>query len=235
MKNLESYNMGLSIVTRLQQEYFFSKTRSVYVAKVLGNSIMFYPVTINKNLVVSNIDLYFDYSFNTNTAYCYGMSFKEGQWNYSEYNENNLLEYSENSSSKIIKTFTYDDKLLTKINYHMNDNIYSDIYKYNALNRLVKVTSYDGIITENIYDENGEITKTLKYHKDNPACKMITETKYNDDGEEVGEINEFGKQIKTYVYDENSNELAEETDRIITIKDGLITGSRKGSQSNVIF
>lgn len=49
MKNSESYNMGLSIVTRLQQEYFFSKTRSMYVAKVVSNSIMFYPVTINKN------------------------------------------------------------------------------------------------------------------------------------------------------------------------------------------
>lgn len=49
MKNLESYNMGLSIVTRLQQEYFFSKPRSMYVAKVVSNSIMFYPVTINKN------------------------------------------------------------------------------------------------------------------------------------------------------------------------------------------
>lgn len=49
MKNSESCLMGLSIVTRLQQEYFFSKTRSMYVAKVVSNSIMFYPVTINKN------------------------------------------------------------------------------------------------------------------------------------------------------------------------------------------
>lgn len=49
MKNLQKYNMGLSIVTRLQQEYFFSNTRSMYVAKVVSNSIMFYPVTINKN------------------------------------------------------------------------------------------------------------------------------------------------------------------------------------------
>ena len=49
MKNLQNDNMGLSIVTRLQQEYFFSNTRSMYVAKVVSNSIMFYPVTINKN------------------------------------------------------------------------------------------------------------------------------------------------------------------------------------------
>ena len=40
---------------------------------------------------------------------------------------------------------------------------------------------------------------------------------------------------KTVILITHSNELAEETDRIITIKDGLITGSRKGSQSNVIF
>lgn len=40
---------------------------------------------------------------------------------------------------------------------------------------------------------------------------------------------------KTVILITHSNELAEETDRIITIKDGLTTGSRKGSQSNVIF
>jgi len=40
---------------------------------------------------------------------------------------------------------------------------------------------------------------------------------------------------KTVILITHSNELAEETDRIITIKDGLITSSRKESQSNVIF
>lgn len=43
------------------------------------------------------------------------------------------------------------------------------------------------------------------------------------------------EQGKTVVLITHSNELAEETERIITIKDGLITGSRKGSLSNVDF
>lgn len=43
------------------------------------------------------------------------------------------------------------------------------------------------------------------------------------------------EQGKTVVLITHSNELAEETGRIITIKDGLITGSRKGSLSNVVF
>ena len=49
MKSPENSNMGLSIVTRLQQEYFFSNTRNLYTAKILANSILFYPITINKN------------------------------------------------------------------------------------------------------------------------------------------------------------------------------------------
>ena len=43
------------------------------------------------------------------------------------------------------------------------------------------------------------------------------------------------EQGKTIVLITHSNELAEETERIITIKDGFITGSREGSRSHAIL
>ena len=43
------------------------------------------------------------------------------------------------------------------------------------------------------------------------------------------------EQGKTIVLITHSNELAEETERIITIKDGFITGSREGSRPHVIL
>lgn len=43
------------------------------------------------------------------------------------------------------------------------------------------------------------------------------------------------EQGKTIVLITHSNELAEETERIITIKDGLITGSREGSRYHAVF
>lgn len=43
------------------------------------------------------------------------------------------------------------------------------------------------------------------------------------------------EQGKTIVLITHSNELAEETGRIITIKDGLITGSREGSRHHAIL
>lgn len=43
------------------------------------------------------------------------------------------------------------------------------------------------------------------------------------------------EQGKTIVLITHSNELAEETERIITIKDGYITGSREGSRYHAVF
>lgn len=43
------------------------------------------------------------------------------------------------------------------------------------------------------------------------------------------------EQGKTVILITHSMELAEETERIITIKDGYITGSREGSMANVVF
>ena len=67
------------------------------------------PVILSEDadMDLQGIDLIFDYSCNMGEAQIHGLSFKEGVWEYTEYNDGRKV-YYENSDSEYISVYEYD-------------------------------------------------------------------------------------------------------------------------------
>jgi len=190
------------------------------------------PVILSEDadMDLQGIDLIFDYSCNMGEAQIHGLSFKEGVWEYTEYNDGRKV-YYENSDSEYISVYEYDlynnlvkTILLDKPNYarkirNLPYKSFDTNYSYNSQNALVRAVDYNGIVTENEYDENGIVIKSVKYHKDQPSNKFYDEAICDETGREIKGVNEFGEKICEYEYvtgtdivsvvaDNNSNQVA---------------------------
>jgi len=173
-----------------------------------------FPVTLSEDPedMLDGLELIFDYSNNTNTAEFYGMSLKEGQWEYSEYNDDNLKTYYENSHTNIITTYEYEGKKLIK-ELKIKDSLeYPITYEYDSNGALKRVINFDGIINENEYNDKGTLIKSYTYHKTEPSCKIYSEEKILDDhGNNKIELNNFGEEIAENSYLEGSEVIKSKT------------------------
>ncbi len=163
------------------------------------------PVTLSEdpNDILIGLKVVFDYSYNTNTAQFFGMTLKEGIWEYAEYNDNKLKTYYQNSHSKMFITYEYEDKKLTKEIIHKNGEEYTTYYHYNSNAQLVRATAYNDIITENEYNDKGTLIKSYTYHKNEPSAKLYSqEDLLEENGNSKLEVNEFGETTleNSYIY-----------------------------------
>ena len=179
-----------------------------------------FPVTIEKSETqkVSEVKIYFDYSFNTGTALFYGARLQEGKWEYKEFNADKLLSYSENSESKAHSEYVYDEnKRLEKVVTTLNERQEETLYFYNANGSLVRTISANGMVSENFYDSKGQVIKSYTYHKDEPASKIYSkESALSEKGQEINLLNELGEAVSDINY---TDDLVTST----TANDGTIT------------
>ena len=154
---------------------------------------------------LQSIKVVFDYSNNYGNVEVFNLSFKEGDYNYTNFTTTGKISASHDSESSFLKEYFYntvDDRLNT-IDYYAtlpgeeDDSCFSVRYFYNAQNSLIKTVDEKGIVTENVYDEKGNVIKEMVYHKDEPANKFITEKVINEDGTETQFINELGNKSTT--------------------------------------
>jgi len=156
------------------------------------------PVTLSEdpNDTLVGLKFVFDYSYNTNSADFFGMTLKEGVWEYSEYDDEKQKTYYQNSKSKTYVTYKYENNKLIKATIHKDGNEYETYYHYNTNGQLVRTTAYNGIITENEYNDKGTLIKSYTYHKDEPSAKLYSQDDLLDEkGNSKVEVNEFGDEI----------------------------------------
>lgn len=165
------------------------------------------PVTINESKYgsVQSIKFIFDYTNNVGSAQFFGMTLKEGKWEYAEFNDDRQKVYSEASSSKSYTTYEYLDNRLIKQKTTKDKQDYLTEYFYNSQGSVIRVVKNDCLISQNMYNKNGQVIKSFTYHKDDPASKIYsTDDILDEKGQKTGEYSELGSATEyTYVDDTN--------------------------------
>ncbi|MBE7089328.1 MAG: RHS repeat protein, partial [Clostridiales bacterium] len=195
-----TYLVGSKVETILQYASFdYKNTGWQYVA---------FPVSLStdKNYVLSEIKVVFDFSGQSGYADFYGMSLKEADWKYIELNEYKQTTYVEESKKDLITVYEYDeDKNLIKTiatNKNTNETLVTE-YIYNDKKQLALVADSLGNVSENEYNENGVKIRTISYNKGMASAKYYEEAKLDENGKEIGASNEFGETVCEYEYSES--------------------------------
>ncbi len=82
-------------------------------------------------------------------------------------------------------------------------NEYITKYEYNKQNKLVRTINPQGMITEQYYNTYGQAIKKIIYHKSNPSLKYYDETKVDETGKIICNIDTLGNET-TYDYLEDT-------------------------------
>ena len=155
---------------------------------------------------VKALEITFDYSYNTGSAQITIPKLKIGEFTRNEYYENGLLKNTENSS-KWKTEYEYDGNrncikkiVINKQAVDCEQVEYITKYLYNKENLLIKSFNWDGIVEENVYNEQGQVIETRKYHKDDPSTIISSCQKFDDKGKEFETLNDFGDVDQKLVY-----------------------------------
>ncbi len=85
-------------------------------------------------------------------------------------------------------------------------------YEYNRHGRLLRTIDYNGIVKENVYNDNGTLVKTMTYHKDVPSMKFYSEQILDDKGIVQSEVNSLGEETIKYEYLDDSTIVSSHID-----------------------
>ncbi len=166
---------------------------------------------------IESISCYFDYSNNTNTANVQftDLDLREGSCESRHYDDEGKLIRSDSSTSFTLYTYDSDGNLLsetTRLIHDEDNREFTTTYEYNKNNKLLKTIDYNGIVTENVYNDKGVVTKTLTYHVSEPTRKFYSETPTDEKGKTTSSVNEFGEPLSTNEYIDGTGIISTETD-----------------------
>ena len=160
------------------------------------------PITL-ADKTIAKMECFVDYTNNTNTIYFTDLELKEGDYEKTEYNADNLPVMKSTGHSEWETYYTYDEdqKLISETIKSKNTQTeYVTSYEYNKNGKIIKTTDYNNIVKESVYSDKGVIVKKLTYHKDEPANILYEETIIDDKGNTSYDVNEFGEKVVDYNY-----------------------------------
>ena len=188
---------------------------------------------------ITSIKFYFDYSYNTGNALYTELELKEAEWEANRYDKENKIAIQTSSHSPWTKTiYLNKDEMVERVvmskkvieNGIQVEKQYENLYFYDKNNRLIKTIDYNGVVTENVFNDKGVQIKTLTYHKDEPTNVLYSAEKLLDDkGEEIGQTNEFGEKISSYEMIDGTGIVKTSTDN-----DGIKTSYGYNDNDDVI-
>ena len=188
---------------------------------------------------ITSIKFYFDYSYNTGNALYTELELKEAEWEANRYDKENKIAIQTSSHSPWTKTiYLNKDEMVERVvmskkvieNGIQVEKQYENLYFYDKNNRLIKTIDYNGVVTENVFNNKGVQIKTLTYHKDEPTNVLYSAEKLLDDkGEEIGQTNEFGEKISSYEMIDGTGIVKTSTDN-----DGIKTSYGYNDNDDVI-
>ena len=187
------------------------------------------------------INLYVDYSFNVGDVELSGLSFREGTWAYSTFDDKGNKITDEDSSGKTKTTYHYDDKdrVVKSVAVDKLGRQFTSTYEYNKQGKTVRTTNYAGVVEETVFDEKGREVKRIKYNVDDPTSKLYAESKRDDKGVITADVDESGEYDSvTYTYDHKGEAIVQADGKgnktAVGYKDGnlvSISGSADGEES----
>ena len=199
------------------------------------------PIEIKRDKKLTSCKITLDYSYNVGKATFSCMSLRQGTWSYSEFDDEGKQTYSEDSTTKTHTQYFYDDddKLIKEVLTDRQGRTFESRYEYNAQGVLVRSISYNGTVTEHVFDEKGRETKQIVYNLEDPTSKLYTESKRDDKGVVTADVDQSGLYNSAeYTYDHQG------TNTVVTdgkgnqtaygYKDGQlvsISGSADGEES----
>ena len=156
------------------------------------------------------LQLIVDYSYNTGDFEYDCCSLRKGNWTRTDYYEDGKQKSVQDSRSKSKTEYLYDenDKLVSEELTDYKDRTYTTKYEYNKQGSLVRSTSFDGTVKETVFDEKGRQVKKIVYNLSDPTSKLYTESKRDDKGAIIADVDESGKYDSVkYTYDHNGEDI----------------------------
>lgn len=182
-----------------------------------------FPLVLGReNRTLLNVKLIADYSFNVGEIQFDCFAFREGTWTYREYDTNGNVTFEQNSKNDLTTNYEYDDynRPIKSVTINSKYKEFVNTFEYNKQGKLVRSTDYNGVVSENFYDDKGNIIKTVKYNENNPTEKIYSESKTDDKGNVTADIDESGEyNCVEYISDEAGSTV---------IKDGNGNFTSKG-------
>ena len=117
-------------------------------------------------------------------------------------------EFKYDRSNNLISETVFETQAITENNSEAKINIKDPQitrFEHNKQGNLIRVVSNYGMISETMYDVNGNILRTLLYHQDDPTAKFVQEQDISDNGQIKSELNEFGEVVAKFEYKPGSN------------------------------
>ena len=201
-----------------------------------------FPIVVgNEKRKLVNVELYVDYSYNTGEIETGCLSLREGKWTYSTFDGNGRKLTDEDSQSKSITDYCYDenDRVVKQTVTDRQGRKFESNYEYNKQGSLVRSTNYAGVVEETVFDEKGREIKKIAYNLSDPTSKLYTESKRNEKGVITADVDESGKYDSVkYTYDHNGEDIVHTDGKgnktAFGYKDGAlvsISGNADGQES----
>ncbi len=175
-------NFLISVITR----YSDNSSDATYCTYDSANKDWQYatvPVAIDPKKTLTSLNLYCVYSQDKDSTCTFlDPQLKYADFEYSEYSRSKkkLLSWDGNNEVK----YSYnDDKKLTGTTLTDKDGkIYTASCEYDKNGSPTRSEDYNGIVTENYYDAENRLEKSVTYHKADPSAKYVSEKKYDGKG-----------------------------------------------------
>ena len=161
---------------------------------------------ILEDKTIENINCYIDYSGNTGDISFTDLTFKQADFEVTEYDSAKRPAKTFSAHSNFITTYDYEDGETinpyqqTITNKFNESDTYVTTYEYTKEGKLLRSIDYNGIVKENVYNDQGVVVKTITYHQDEPTNKFYEEKKLDEKGKETASINELGEETASYEY-----------------------------------
>ncbi|MCL2607740.1 MAG: hypothetical protein FWD92_04220 [Methanomassiliicoccaceae archaeon] len=189
------------------------------------------PITLNENgkgepIKPLSIRITADYSNNRNTCLFSRISLADGDWIYTEMDEEHRKIFECSNRQITDRTvdgvkvgrfvshdesfFEYDRKgnLIRERTVLTKDGI-SETHvtkrEYNKRSKIIRTTLSNGIVSETVYDKRGNAVRSFTYHKSNPASRFVQENEYNEKGQITAEIDARGENRTIFEYLDGTN------------------------------
>ncbi len=171
-----------------------------------------------KYKTIQSIECSVDFSENTGDIIFTDLDFRQADFEVTEYDANKRPVKSFSAHSNFETIYEYEDEETTRpCKQIVRDKfdiskVYETTFEYTKAGKLLRSIDHNEIVTENVYNQRGVVTKTMTYHKDEPTSKFYDEKKLDDKGKETASVNELGEETSTYEYIDGTGILSSSTD-----------------------
>ena len=179
------------------------------------------PITIDPLQSVQSITCQIDYTGNTGNISYTNLQLRQADWESitTQTTPQGKIETKTCAHSNWQTQYFYNtnNQLIKKVDknlYPTSTNEQTEFvttHQYTSGGKLLRTVDHNGIVTENVYNKNGQVIKTLTYHKDAPGEKFYQEQVLDEKGKQQTTLNQLGKQISSSEFGDATGLVSQST------------------------